>query len=87
MAKLVAISLQKFSPIVSEYTKEEITSDGTISKITKSSCMLHFAMLEPTHKQPAINQQNPRKYTTTALYYIYQGYAIKIRLSPIDKIH
>ena len=53
MAKLVAVSLQKFSPIVSEYTKEEITSDGAISKITKSSYMLHFAMLEPAHKQPA----------------------------------
>ena len=86
MAKLVAISLQKFSLIVYKYTKEEITSDGAIAKITKSSCMPHFAMLEPAHKQPAISQQNPRKYIITTLYYIYQGYAIKIRLSPIVKI-
>ena len=86
MAKLIAVNLQKYFPIVSEYTKEEITSDGATSKITKSSCMLHFAMLEPAHKQPAISQQNPRKYIITTLYYIYQGHAIKIRLSPIVKI-
>ena len=32
MAKLVAISLQKLSPFTSEYTKDEITSDGEIQK-------------------------------------------------------
>ena len=41
MAKLIAVSLQKYFPIVSEYTEEEITSDGAISKITKSSCISH----------------------------------------------
>ena len=41
MAKLVAISLQKLSPFTSEYTQDEITSDGEISKTTKSSCITH----------------------------------------------
>ena len=41
MAKLVAISLQKLSPFTSEYTKDEISSDGEISKTTKSSCITH----------------------------------------------
>ena len=41
MAKLVAVSLQKFSPIASEYTKVETTSDGEFSKVTKFSCISH----------------------------------------------
>ena len=38
MAKLVAVSLQKFSPIASEYTKLD-TSDEELSIITKFSCI------------------------------------------------
>ena len=41
MVKLEAVSLQKFSPIASEYTKAEITSDGGFSKITKCSYISH----------------------------------------------
>ena len=41
MAKLEAVSLQKFSPIASEYTKLDITSDGELSIITKFSYIWH----------------------------------------------
>ena len=37
MAKLVAINLQKFSPFTSEYTKDEISSDGEISNDSKAT--------------------------------------------------
>ena len=37
MAKLVAVSLQKFSPVASEYTKLDTTSDEELSIITKFS--------------------------------------------------
>ena len=39
MAKLEAASLHTVSPIVSEYTKAEITSDGGLSQTTKWSCI------------------------------------------------
>ena len=39
MAKLVAVSLQKFSPIASEYTKLDTTSDEELSIITKFFCI------------------------------------------------
>ena len=37
MAKLEAVSRQKFSPITSEYIKLDTTSDGELSIITKFS--------------------------------------------------
>ena len=39
MTKLVAVSLQKFSPITFEYTKLDTTSDEELSIITKFSCI------------------------------------------------
>ena len=41
MAKLLAVSLQRFSPMASEYTKLATTSDGELSITTKYSCILH----------------------------------------------
>jgi len=40
MAKLVAIRLQKLSPFTSQCTKEEITSDGEISKENNGKVIL-----------------------------------------------
>lgn len=50
MAKLETVSPQKLSPLTSNYSKDDISSEGEVLKVTKSSCKLHhFLASTSTH--------------------------------------